>query len=882
MLKKGLLIVNFILVLALIISGSAFGRASLEYDAKEHGGNFALQNPAHCQALHNVGEFVLSVNNNGTFGTGFGEGSNSDCFTGEPIPDGGSEYPKNSGTQYLFAASFWIGAVQGRDTLVSTGSDGWLSIQEFFPDESPFGDMERRSIIDPNSPLFDDAISEQDFIATYSDTFITLAGTDGEDGNRAHRPLNIEVTQESYAWSYSYAEDLILFDYKIKNIGIQTLENTYMGVYVDADVLLQGADQGFNDDICGFELGYEFAWGSSDQFNYFDTIYIAWIADREGGSNPMDPQGGMATPHVTATRIVRTPATELDVSFNWWISNGTPTLDFGPRHKGTLQDPLRDFGTGGTGTPSRDANRYHVLSNGEFDYPQVFTATIQPTDSVWLYPNQTLAVDFSDGYDTRYLLSFGPFDIDPGQTLPLSFSYLAGEDFHTFADNVDNLSQASYNPQLYYDSLHFEDLAENARWASWIYDNPGVDSDGDGYAGEFEEGIVETVLVDSVIDTIIFIDPDYDTIWSFTWDSTLVETLWTKGDGRPDFEGASPPPAPHFWLDPEVGKIRVRFNGFRSETTRDVFSREVDFEGYRIYLAFDERSESYSIVTSYDKEDFNKYIFNGRDWILKDAPFSMDELTSKYTNPPIGDPLSYTRAFPYIKPMPNPTPDSLFYFEKQDFNASELGVQRSISKIYPDQPYPTSLIPDSAKPDELTEDGYYKYFEYEFVIEDQLPYVQVYVNVTAFDYGSPGKGLAALESSRTVGSKSTYPLPTSDDVLADNLEVFVYPNPYRYDAGYKDMGLEGRGANDIGKAVDRVRAIHFANLPPKCIISIFSLDGDLVREIDHNVDPSDTKSSHDTWDLITRNTQLIASGLYYWTVEDENGKVQIGKFAVIM
>jgi hypothetical protein len=34
--------------------------------------------------------------------------------------------------------------------------------------------------------------------------------------------------------------------------------------------------------------------------------------------------------------------------------------------------------------------------------------------------------------------------------------------------------------------------------------------------------------------------------------------------------------------------------------------------------------------------------------------------------------------------------------------------------------------------------------------------------------------------------------------------------------------------------------------------------------------------------MINRNVQMIVSGLYYWSVEEENGKVQIGTFVVLM
>jgi len=871
-----------------MLSSTTLGRTALGSDNKDSDRGFSAQTPADAQAMHRIGELVLSVNNNGTFGTSYGRGGSQDYFTGQPIPAGGCEYPKNSGAQYGYGGSFWIGAIVGRDTLVSVGADGWVMTQEFYPDKAPFGNMIKRSIIDPNDSLYEGAVSEEDYIAVYMDTFIKLAGSDPEDGGRTHRPLNIEVTQSSYAWSYSYAEDLVLFDYKIKNIGSQSLEDVYMGVYVDADVGDAGDGNKHTDDICGFLPYYEYKYGPNNMCSYKDNPFIAWIADNDGGLNETNP-AYTSTPHVTATRIVRTPAKELEVSFNWWISNGDPSLDFGPRLRGTEDHPFRDFRGGGGGTPMRDDNKYYVLSNGEFDYDQIYTANIQPTDTSWLYPNQSLAGDFSDGYDTRYLLSFGPFYIQPGQTLPLSFSYLAGKDFHTNKDNLnDNLSPpGNYNPRAFEEKLDFSDLAENARWASWIYDNPGIDTDGDGYFGDSvicitDSSILDsTIIIDSILVDTTLIPPE--TTWyshiDYTWDYTKI-VQWTKGDNVPDFKGASPPPAPDFWVEPTYGKIRIRFNGYRSETAVDVFSQMMDFEGYRIYIARDERSESYSLVTSYDLQNYNKYVYIGDgNWELFEAPFKLEKLRELYPVPLIVDPLVYTRINPY------PHGDSLFYFEKQDLNVSELGVVGGIRKLYPDQPEPSSTVksnPELAKPEDITEDGHLKYYEYEYIIDGLLPNVLYWVNITAFDFGSPGKGLEALETSRTVGAQSAYALPTTWDAARDNEKVFIYPNPYRIDAGYRKMGLEGRGANQISRPDDRVRAIHFANLPAKCTISIFTLDGDLVREIDHDIDPSDPNASHDIWDMITRNSQLVVSGIYYWTIESEDGEVQVGKLVIIM
>jgi len=116
--------------------------------------------------------------------------------------------------------------------------------------------------------------------------------------------------------------------------------------------------------------------------------------------------------------------------------------------------------------------------------------------------------------------------------------------------------------------------------------------------------------------------------------------------------------------------------------------------------------------------------------------------------------------------------------------------------------------------------------------------------------------------------------------------VGVYPNPYRASAAW-----DGYSA--------RERMIWFMYLPPRATIRIYTLAGDLVDTIEHD---ADTYSGNDiellnsitsgrepvfsggehAWDLISRDDQAIATGLYLYTIENkDNGHVKVGKFVVI-
>jgi len=736
----------------------------------------------------------------------------------------------------------------------------------------PFGEIKYRSSIHPDSPGYKDAVSEQDFIAVYTDTALQYAlGGLKQDYFRAggHKPLPVEVTQKSYAWSERYADDFVLFDFRIKNIGARPLHEVYVGFFIDGAVYYgpPGGDPvpgvGSHDDLCG----YLTSWPSSSGCGLVDTLGMPWTADNDGdpyGANFVNTSERKSCTGVQGLLFLQVPPWTERKSFNWWIPNDDPEYDFGPMARpGPGQKP-HDFRTGSVGTPVGDRNKYYLMSNGEMDYDQIYTDQIRPDDPNWMYPSEKYSHMYSRGADVRYLYSVGPFEISPEEELSFTMAYVAGENLHQYALNYWELRDG--RPESFYANLDFSDFAKNAMWARWVYDNPGVDTDSDGYAGKSRICVLDSAWIDG------------------QWVPTLADTSYYTGDGVPDWRAVTPPPAPTFWLYPTNHGIRVRFNGRFSETTKDIFSGLLDFEGYRIYMGQDDREASLSLVASYDHENYDKYVRNKNlpppaNFEIQDVPFTLEQLRCLYGEPPdrcndsFFDPLKYTVNFPYYY---KGFSDSLFAFGLHDANRSRFGITTPIRKIYPDVPKPEPG--DTVKPEALTPDGYLKYYEYEFTFDNLLPTVPYYINVTAFDFGSPKIGLTALENSKTVGVKHAYPLGEDSDTTA-NRKVYVYPNPYRVNAGYRHDGYEGRGEGD--RIDDRLRAIHFVNLPAKCIIRIYTLDGDLVRAIKHDMDPGDPNSSHDKWDLINRNIQMVVSGLYYWVVEDNSGNVQMGKLVIL-
>lgn len=98
--------------------------------------------------------------------------------------------------------------------------------------------------------------------------------------------------------------------------------------------------------------------------------------------------------------------------------------------------------------------------------------------------------------------------------------------------------------------------------------------------------------------------------------------------------------------------------------------------------------------------------------------------------------------------------------------------------------------------------------------------------------------------------------------------IKVVPNPYVV-------------RNDWEVSRDYAR-IQFTHLPAECTIRIYTLAGNLIKTIRHEVTESELSEQGGTvnWNVLTDNNQIPASGVYIYYVSSPIGQ-KMGKFAVI-
>jgi hypothetical protein len=157
--------------------------------------------------------------------------------------------------------------------------------------------------------------------------------------------------------------------------------------------------------------------------------------------------------------------------------------------------------------------------------------------------------------------------------------------------------------------------------------------------------------------------------------------------------------------------------------------------------------------------------------------------------------------------------------------------------------------------------------------------------VTSFDTGDAQ--VPSLESGVSQNKFMAVPNPAPGE---SRRGVVVYPNPYRVEARWDQGGMV------------RDHWLWFANLPRRCHLRIYTLSGDLVFETrfdgagyrgegarglydprqDLDTGPPTLSGASYAWNLISRQGQAVASGLYLYSVEDlDGGTIERGKFLIV-
>jgi hypothetical protein len=351
------------------------------------------------------------------------------------------------GGEYLYAASMWIGAI-ATDNLayVSTGAyenellpslspvdhiyssyEGALNGNRQGFSTQPDDDNDGLIDEDPLNGKDDDgdgridedyaAISQQMFSCEYWDYT-------EEARNRypEHRPLNVRIHQESYAWSTDGANEFIGLDFKIYNDGFELLRQVYLGFFVDSDVGPRDNPLYYTDDggnyyatdttfvsptinySCNQRIGGETK-NCAEQKLSLNICYMYDIPDdgetAEGGDVPGN-FGGMFLGHTTDPFGERAPA-KVTVHTARFFSSSNPYP---------------------AGDPANDTQRYDLLQSG------VIAARATAT------PN-----------DFRYCFSAGPFaEMAPGDVLQLQMAFVIGDGKNGMLTNAVN-AQTIYNGQ---------------------------------------------------------------------------------------------------------------------------------------------------------------------------------------------------------------------------------------------------------------------------------------------------------------------------------------------------------------------------------------------------------------------------------------------------
>ena len=289
---------------------------------------------------------------------------------GQNLSGSGCWWPIGSGEAYIFGAGLWFGTIDNGDTLVTNSYIPNNGAHETEPGLSGTNYNDSYNVIymygdNWPAPVDTFPMAPQDHVS-HQDSWCCF--NDSLPWFHDTEPIGLEFYQTVYVWNVSEIEDIVFFTHEVKNVTDHTLQDCYIAVVTDCDVGDEAAAP--NDRNSGVVA----RWYVIDSESIFvDNLGYQWQED---------PEAGWAEfPGVIGFDLLETPNDIGMSAFKRF------TLSIEP-----LTDP----------------DRYETLAGYDF-----MTGLYEPYDT---FP--------SDPTDQRFLMSSGPFDLEPDQGATLIFAVL--------------------------------------------------------------------------------------------------------------------------------------------------------------------------------------------------------------------------------------------------------------------------------------------------------------------------------------------------------------------------------------------------------------------------------------------------------------------------
>ena len=767
--------------------------------------------------------------------------------TGRPS----AQWPGGSGNNYLYDAGLWLGTKIGGEPVVTTYF--YNPHVEYLPTSGFSGEIGAVISKDIHGNENTKSRSLEDSYMVYDDM------ESHTESN--HSPLGLKVVQRGLTWSLPEFDDFIAFEYFIINTGLNGyLEDVYVAYWYDIDVSSSDDSEPHIDDLVDYD-GWDGVSTTSDLLDVVDPFDL----DNDG---------------ITG--------------YDEW---GVPYLKDAP------QNP--NFNPGG-GEPDGFYDEWAVLFDEDGD-TLYWQKGVSELGRIAGEP-AILDGELLKGYQFPRSVSYIYDGDHPGSSAndygereksPPNEGFLGGSLIYTSAPKniVGNVGEEwPFTAKEYMGAFSHQ-------WWNWESDPMDLDGDkmdymlGQHVASQGKRFLDNPLVLGYpqfdyrfLLTTGPFDIPEGDTVkivFALTCGKGL-EGLRQNSDNaiKAYYSGSQqgtpynpnsfdedvhwnlpiPPEVPELSYSPMSGGVRLAWDT-RAEFSFDANLGRIDFEGYQVYRA-SYNPQDWEMIAAFDNREEPIFVVDVNGDTLNNKAVAVCENLNFLTQEPCEE-AGWEWTFPQA------ACENLNFLTQE--SCEEAGWEWILFQYVGDW-----ILLDLPIIQNQFEDvgGVNTWGDTIDVTLEGIPY---YYAVSAYD-GYKSAEEAGQELLPSYSPLSNYkksadnaPIPVfpgtlyeTGDTIPPIDRVLVVPNPYRGTAEW-EVEYEDR--------------IKFTNLPPVAKISIFSLSGDLIKEIEHT-----NGQAEEYWDLITRNNQSVVSGLYVYVVEapdinivgesSKNLEKYIGKFAI--